>query len=57
MHAKKNVSQTQSFNDLMHFLALYTSFSPDVRKQLGHEFKDFIRSCTFSGKSCLNETL
>ncbi|XP_023716562.1 amiloride-sensitive sodium channel subunit beta-like isoform X1 [Cryptotermes secundus] len=57
VHEKKRLNQTQSFNDMMHFLALYTNFSSEVRKQLGHEFKDFIRSCTFSGKSCLNETL
>ncbi|XP_024942633.1 amiloride-sensitive sodium channel subunit gamma-like isoform X2 [Cephus cinctus] len=54
---KKPVNQTRSFNDLMNFMALYTNFSEEHRSAMGHDTDEFIRACTFSGKSCSNVTL
>ncbi|XP_067000080.2 amiloride-sensitive sodium channel subunit alpha-like [Anabrus simplex] len=53
----KTVDQTQAFNDLMHFMAVYANFSTELRSKMGHSFLQFIRACTFSGTSCLNNTL
>ncbi|GLG97447.1 Protein of unknown function, partial [Gryllus bimaculatus] len=50
-------NQTRSFNDLMHFMAVYANFSSEVQSKIGHRYEDFIRSCTFSGESCLNSSL
>ncbi|XP_012268274.3 amiloride-sensitive sodium channel subunit gamma-like [Athalia rosae] len=54
---KPPINQTQSFNDLMNFMALYANFSEDDRAAMGHDAAGFIRACTFSGKSCSNVTL
>ncbi|XP_046612903.1 amiloride-sensitive sodium channel subunit gamma-2-like [Neodiprion virginianus] len=54
---KPQINQTQSFNDLMNFLALYANFTEEDRIAMGHDATGFIRACTFSGKSCSNITL
>lgn len=51
------INQTESFNDLMNFMALYANFSQENRISMGHDVAGFIRACTFSGKSCSNVTL
>ena len=39
----------------MEFLALYMTLNEDIRKQIGHQFQDFIQDCTYRGTSCKNE--
>ena len=46
--------QTQSAADEAEFLAQYTGLSEHVRKLIGHDFSDFIKSCTFRGSTCLD---
>ena len=37
------------------FLNYYMGLDEIVRMEIGHQFDDFISSCTFAGKDCTNE--
>ena len=36
------------------FLDSYMTLNESVRLLIGHQFRDFIKKCTFSGSDCLN---
>ena len=38
------------------FIDEYMSLSRELRKDIGHSFQDFVKSCIFRGKNCTNET-
>ena len=38
------------------FLSLYMLLNETIRLSIGHQYKDFLLSCTFRGVDCLNQT-
>ena len=40
----------------MEFLRNFMTLNEDERMLIGHDFKSFIKGCTFRGKNCLSET-
>ena len=40
----------------MEFLRNFMSLDESERILIGHDFKSFIKGCTFRGKNCLTET-
>ena len=40
----------------MEFLRNFMSLDENERILIGHDFKSFIKGCTFRGKNCLTET-
>ena len=45
--------QTAAAQDEAEFLMQYMGLSEHVRKLIGHNFTDFVKSCTFRGSTCL----
>ena len=40
----------------MEFLRNFMALNEQERMLIGHDFKSFIKGCTFRGKNCLKET-
>ena len=46
--------QTEAAAAEAEFLSQYMGLSENVRQKIGHDFSDFIKSCTFRGSTCLD---
>ena len=46
--------QTAAAQDEAEFLMQYMGLTEYVRKLIGHNFTDFVKSCTFRGSTCLD---
>ena len=46
--------QTEAAAAEAEFLSQYMGLSENVRQMIGHDFSDFIKSCTFRGSTCLD---
>ena len=41
-----------SYNTEAKFLALMARLPQKIRLQIGHQFKDFVKECTYKGEVC-----
>ena len=47
--------QTEDVYRDYNFMMYYMELPMEIRANIGHQFSDFIKGCTFRGTNCLNQ--
>lgn len=56
MHASSRMGVDQGHDDKMKFYRIFEKIESSKKAALGLSFSEFIKSCSFNGRDCLQES-